>query len=121
MYELPESLEELSAFYLSTGMTVFEYIDFHDINEEIKHTWIANSKDWAVEQVTLKVLNIEHVPVLVIRFKARAIIHNKVILASFRTNWAREIIFEAFGLTGTQEEIRQQAINHIQGTVIFEN
>jgi hypothetical protein len=103
----PDSEEALTHFYLDQGMSFFEYLAKHGVDEDRRSYWIVYNKAWAVEEVTLKLMS-DRLPVMVIIFTSRAIIDNKVIIAPFRTTWAREKLFEGFGILEGQEELIEE-------------
>jgi hypothetical protein len=103
----PDSEEALTHFYLDQGMSYFEYLAKHGIDEDLRADWIIHNKAWAVEEVTLKLMH-DCLPAMVIIFTSRAIIDNKVIIAPFRTTWAREKLYEGFGITVMQEELKEE-------------
>lgn len=113
--ELPETPEELTAFFLKENKTLFEYCHDNDVSEIARSEWIIRNKHWAVDMVTLKLSEkIENIPMLVILFSSKAICFNRVILAPFRTDWSREELFDGFGLTQTRLELITMCKDHFE-------
>jgi len=108
----PNSPEELTLFYITHGVSLFQYIHDnydHDVNLETRARWIIKNKDWAVDEAYVKRwLGSETIPVMGIKFSSIAIVHNRFIFVPFRTDWAREEVFEEFGLYGSRQEISDQ-------------
>ena len=115
--DIPNSPEELTAFYLREGKPLFEWCHENNIRETDRSKWIIDNKHWAVDEVTMKLSKrTDDIPVLVIVFSSSLICFNRVILAMFRTDWAREELFDGFGLTGERIQLVVRCKEHYSKT-----
>ena len=124
--ELPNSPEELTQFVLEHGMNVLAYMYKNTNRYEVaQYHWFKQNKDWAVEQAHLKIMdggsnmhNEEPSPALVIKFTTKGICANLVIICIMRTSWAREEMFELFGVDWDQS-LLLDFIRENPGIVIY--
>ena len=117
----PNSPEELTLFYVTHGVSLFQYIHDNyesDVNLITRAKWIIKNKDWAVDEAyVVNWSGIKTTPAMGIIFSSTAIVHNRFIFVPFRTDWAQEEVFEPFGVYGNKKEITDQINQHkSQGT-----
>lgn len=124
--DLPTSFEELTAFYLRTGKSLFAWLFDNDDREWVRTKWILDNKHWAVDQVELKLglgKNVRE-PVMVMRFSSSAICINRVIFVPYRVDWYPEELYIGFGIDYTKRGLTEMLVRHYQehnkGLVIYE-
>jgi hypothetical protein len=118
---MPGSLEELTQYYLTECIPLFNYFSLYDIAEESKMAWIASNKDWAVERISMK--RVVDRPFLTVKFASKAIINNLVILIPFSRYTCQDKTFKSLGIIGNNTELLclldEKSVDGV--IVVFEN